>query len=52
MLFFPCSVEIFIEQQIPQKMEFVKEVDLKSVALNNLEFIVSKTPMSAFQGQL
>lgn len=34
MLFFPCLVETLIEQQIPEKMEFVKEVDLKSVAFN------------------
>lgn len=35
MLFFPCSVETLIEQQITEKMEFVKEVDFKPVALNN-----------------
>lgn len=36
---------------IAEKMEFVKEVDLKSVALDNLQFLLSKMLMVTFQGQ-
>lgn len=34
-IFFPSSIETLMEEQIPEKSEFVKALDFKSVTLNN-----------------